>query len=94
MMNIEIYSEAEISWQLHNEIHAVLNRAYAHRTNAFRCKTYGGIQPLKRVIFRDQGMIVGHTAIFGTQVRFEDEWINVGGVGMTCSLRPLKKIGG
>lgn len=87
------YNEEELTWQQHNDIHRVLNQAYAHRTKSFFKKTYADRQPIKRIICEMDNQIVGHTAIFEVTVMLDKEPIKIGGIGMTLSLKPFCDLG-
>lgn len=92
-IDFKIFDEDDISWEIHNKIHVALNTAYSHRTASFHKKTYGLLQPIKRIILEVDDVIIAHTAIFETAVILNNEEINVAGIGLTLSLKPFFKLG-
>jgi len=86
-LTYETLDEDTISWECHNDIHRALNLAYHPRTNTFLKKSYGHQEPIKRIICRENGTIIGHTAIFEVTALLPKP-IKIGGIGMTLSLKP------
>lgn len=86
--SFHIYNENELTWKQHNLIHVALNTAYSYRTETFTSKTYGKISPIKRILCFYNNKIVGHTAVFETAIKVDNQLIKAGGIGMTLSLSP------
>ena len=90
----EIYNEDELTWQQHNQIHTALNLAYSNRTQTFLKKSYGYSIPLKRILCFHNEQLVGHVALFAsTLILSPNQFLKIGGIGMTLSLMPNHKIG-
>jgi hypothetical protein len=91
--SVETHAEEDLTWQQHNEIHRALNLAYSARTKSFHSRTYGVRAPLKRILCRYEGVLVGHTAVFEDYAEADGRKVRIGCMGMTFSLRPRQFLG-
>ena len=87
------HEESTLSWQEHHDIHQALNRAYSHRTDSFTKKSYGYITPCRRLLCKQNGKLIGRTAVFTSNLVLAGKTIPIAGIGLTLSLKPFDNIG-
>ena len=93
LFHFQTYLEDDLTWQQHNQIHAVLNFSYSGRTLSFTKKTYGHVIPVKRILCTSQGDLIGHIAVFEDSLLINNAKVPVIGLGLSASTRPTALIG-
>jgi len=83
---IDVHQEDEISWQLQNKIHFMLNTVYEGISKSFIAKTYADIRPQQRVLWIQNGAVVGHIAITHDKIKIADQFYEVACLGLLASL--------
>lgn len=84
---IVLTNENEISWQMQNKIHQLLNQCYAKKTQQFICKTYAYMQPKQRILAFENGKLVGHCALATNKVlNASSNPLPVGCIGLLASV--------
>lgn len=82
----ETLREEDISWQLQNDIHRLLNIAYDGISKSFISKTYAYRRPSHRILTYQGDQLVGHSAIAETFMLYNGEQMRVGCIGLMASI--------
>ena len=88
--HITIEKEEEITWQIQNQIHRVLNIAFDGLSKKFIAKTYGYERPEERVLGWENGMVVSHMGIRNGVLILGEQRINVSCLGLWSSISQTK----
>lgn len=84
---IIILDEKDISWQIQNKIHYVLNSCFDNISVKFISKTYGYTRPTHRVLGFLDGELVAHLGISTDTVIIGSKEIDIACLGLWVSLR-------
>lgn len=86
--SLKVYKEEEISWQLQNEIHKILNVSFAGISDKFITKTYAHIRPSERVLGYLNEELVAHIGISSDEINLNNnKKIEVSCLGLWASTR-------
>jgi hypothetical protein len=88
-----IYEEEELTSDTISEIAILLQESYGHRKNSIQGKHFGRRLPLRRILYREAGELIGHTALFEDKTFIEGGTLTIGGIGLTCSRKRNQGIG-
>jgi len=88
--DITIIKEEEITWQVQNQIHRVLNMAFEGLSKKFIAKTYGYECPEERLLGWENGEVVSHMATKKEVLVIGDRHIPVTSLGLWSSISSTK----
>jgi hypothetical protein len=84
---IIILDEKDISWQIQNKIHHVLNSCFDGISVKFISKTYGYTRPIQRVLGFIDGELVAHLGISSDTIVSNTIEIDISCLGLWVSMR-------
>ena len=85
--SVKVSKESDISWEVQNKIHYLLNLAFSKKSKSFLNKTYSRTVPSERVIIFSEDTPVAHMGISYDQIIVNDHKVDVGCMGLWCADR-------
>lgn len=92
MYTIKIYKEDDISWEIQNEIHRLLNITFKNKSKKFIAKTYANVRPLERIIYFDNEKPIAHLGIYKDIIHIGKITTEVTCLGLWCAVDNSKRL--
>ncbi len=92
MYTVKILKEDDISWEIQNEIHKLLNTTFKGKSTRFIAKTYAHIRPSERIILFREDQPIAHLAIHEDTLHVGSISKRVACLGLWCAANHSKKL--
>ena len=93
MYSVKIYKEDEVSWELQNKLHRLLNVTFKGKSIKFVAKTYANIRPDVRIIYFDEAEEpIAHLGIHYDILRIGKLEVNIASMGLWCAISNSKRL--